>query len=180
MSNQNTPRSFKPMNVKNADMNAYLVDTSQATKIGDVLRLNTTGKVRATSAGTALKVAGIQASNIFSKAGAVRDTSNSEKAVAGDYVYVWDDPNMVFNGQISTYTVTDPYTTRVGSACYDEAGSAGVQYVASSLSTLDTFKVLGPTNDYVNGERSTTGTYAKVRLQFNPNKHFRGVNGVTT
>jgi len=182
MTNVLENRSFVPYgDVKQAEAHEYFSDTSQATKIGDVIRMNTTGKVRATSASTPLLVVGIQASGIFSPSTAtVRDTSNSEKAVAGDKILVYDDPNQVFLGKISTHALTDPYTTGSGSACFDEAGSAGQQYIASSLSTLDTFKVMGPDNNFQNGTRSTTGTNATVRCRFNPNKHIFGVVGVTS
>ncbi len=93
---------------------------------------------------------------------------------------VYDDPNQVFLGKASTYTLADPYTTRVSSACFDEAGSAGVQYVATSLSTLDTWKVMGPDNNFQTGTRSTTGANATVRLRFNQYKHVHGAATPTT
>jgi len=175
-------RGFVPHgDPKTIQKNPYFIDTSQATKRGDVIRMNTTGKVRGTTAGTALLAVGVQVGGITSPStGAVRDTSNSVNASAGDFIMVYDDPNQVFLAKTSSYTLTDPYTTRLGSLCFDEAGSAGAQYVATSLSTLDTFKSMGPDNNFQNGFRSTTGANATVRYKFNLNKHIYGHSGVTT
>lgn len=173
MANLNRPLGFKPENIVNASPHEYPVTAAQVTQEGDVLYMSSAGTVGGVNTDL---VIGIQAGNYFAKAGnqgklVARDPGDA--AVAGDKVLVWDDPHMVFIGQISTFTITDPYTTRATAACYDTAGSAGAQYINAAASTLDHWKIKGLSNE-TTGFRSVAGAYAKVRAVFNLDKHIYG------
>jgi len=175
MANLDRKMGFKPKNIKNADSNRYLIATSQVTRHGDVIRMGTSGLVRGTSSGTTAPIVGIQNGAIIDETdGAVNAT-----AVSGDIISVWDDPNEVFVAQIASHQQTDAYVTRTTSLCFDEAGSAGAQYIDDAASSLDSFKVMRASYEE-NGARSTTGTYANVECRINPVKHLYGVAGVTS
>lgn len=178
MSNTDRATGFKPANAKDAVMQEYRITSGQATKCGDVLRMGTSGYVRGSSSGNTLPAVGIQASEIYTKP-TQGITEQKSTADANSYVKVWDNPNEVFEGQISSFSYNDPYVTRISSLCYDEdvSASAGQQEINASASALDTFKVVGLASEE-NGQRSTTGANAKVRCRFNPSKHLYGSFGL--
>lgn len=166
MANIDRKKGFKPQNIGTARTKRDLMATGETTQPGDVLYRNSDGLLTATASTN--KIAGIQASFIKDST----DGTNNATSLAGDFVSIWDDPDEIFVGQISTYAQTDPYTTRVSAGCFDVAGSAGAQYINAAASTLDTFKVLGL--DYEeNGVRSAVGANAKVECTINPGKHER-------
>lgn len=129
----------------------------------DVAIINSAGKVDNYGSGS---IAGLVFGSIIDK------TNRSLKTTAadGDFVNVIVDPDVLFKGQISSYTQTDPYTTRVSTACYDVAGSAGAQYVDASASSNDHVKVIAIDTEIKDGQYSATGSYAKARFRFNPSK----------
>lgn len=167
MANTNRPKGFKPKNIKTAETNRYVITAGETTKDGDVLYLASTGLLSGSAA--AGPVVGVQNGAIIDET----DGLVNATAVAGDIVSVWDNPNEVFVGQISTYTLTDPYTTRATAACYDVGGSAGAQYIDAAASTYDIWKVVRPAYEE-SGVRSAVGAYAKVECRFNPGKHAYG------
>jgi hypothetical protein len=166
MANTSVLLGFKPANVTPFECNRYLIAADETTQEGDVLNIKSTG----TLTGTAGSAVGVQN-------GAINDETdglNNATAVDGDIVKVWDNPVEVFMGQITTFTQTDPYTTRSSAGCYDTAGSAGAQYIDAAVSTNDTWKVLRRAYERKDGSRSAVGAYAKVYCQLNGLKHFRG------
>ena len=142
---------------------------SYAGKPGDAVFIDSNGRATAT-AGITL---GIQVSTPYSVATLAVETTASATAGASEILLVVD-PNVEFVGQISTFAVTDPYTTRSSAACYDVAGSAGAYYINAAASTNDTFKIVRVAEEVATGKQSEVGAYAKVVARFNPVVHFLG------
>ena len=167
MANTDIKIGFHPKNVKTANTVRDLLTTGETTKDGDILYRASTGLLTATASSN--KIAGVQN-------GAILDETDGEinaTSVDGDVVMLWDDPDTVFIGQITEFTQTDPYTTRVSSACFDVAGSAGAQYIDAGATSLDTFKIQRLAYEYDKGSRSEVGVLAKVECTINPGKHER-------
>ena len=167
MTNTNRALGFRPKNIKNAVATRYIVTAAQVIEVGDVVSIDSAGTVVIGAGGPIL---GVAASNMIdTDTGLVKAT-----AEASDTISVWDDPNEVFVGQISTFAATDPYTTRSSAACYDVAGSTGAQYINAAASTQDAFRVkkLAWEED---GKASIAGAYAKVEFRINNLKHVYGV-----
>ena len=167
MANKNVLLGFKPKNIKNATANIYNLTATETLKQNDVCYLASTGLITAT-VGPIVGVA--QGPQRDGTTGLVKTTSE-----AGDKISIWDDPWEIFIGLISTYAATDPYTTRTSADSYDNAGSAGAQYINAAASTNDIWKILKISNEYDTGKESAVGAYAKVECQLNPDKHFRSL-----
>ena len=165
MANTDIKTGFKPLNVKDAVLYRDLLTTGETTKDGDILYRASTGLLTATASTN--KIAGVQAGAILDESDGFINTTS----VDGDMVMIYANPDEVFVGQITTFAQTDPYTTRVSSACFDVAGSAGAQYIDAGATTLDTFKVQRVTAEYDTGALSAVGAYAKVECTINPDKH---------
>jgi len=171
MPNTDLKKSFEPIDPGLYRPQEYLCDASFAAKAGDVVYLDSAGRVTDTASGVAL---GIQVSAIYSVATLQVETTGSSTAEESA-VLVISDPNVRFRGQISTFTQTDPYTTRSSAGCYDVAGSAGAQYVDAAASTNDTIKVIERSHEYEKGGKSEVGAFAKCEFAFNQLKHAYGV-----
>lgn len=167
MANTSILKGFTPKNIKNASLSRDLLTTGETTQDGDILYRASTGLLTATASTN--KIVGIQCGAIIDET----DGETNDTSVAGDIVSVWDDPNEVFIAQLTTFAQTDPYTTRVSSACYDVAGSAGAQYIDAAATSLDSMKILRLSYEYDTGARSVVGAYAKVECVINPDKHER-------
>jgi hypothetical protein len=170
MANTNIPKSFKAQEYHKSQVVRLLCAASFAGQGGigggsDVAIINSAGKVDNYGSGS---IVGLVMGAIVDK------TNGSLKTTAadGDFINVIADPDVLFKGQISNYTQTDPYTTRVSTACYDVAGSAGVQYVDAGANSNDHIKVINISTEIKDGAYSATGNYAKARFRFNPSKHF--------
>lgn len=149
-----------------------LLVNSVTAKKGDVMFMASSGLIQLTRVDT--YIAGVAASNIINGlTGDVEATSSSSR---GDYMMVYADPDAIFVGQITTYALTDPYTTHTGSTAFDIAGTTGVQYVDAGASTYDEVIVIGPEPDYGQASQpmSVVGAYAKVSFKFNPANHVFG------
>jgi hypothetical protein len=167
MANTSVLLGFKPKNVDGAKANDYFVTATETLKQSDVCYMASTGLTTATAG----VIQGIAAGPQWDPdTGLVKAT-----AEAGDKIKIWDDPWEIFIGQITTYAATDPYTTRASAACYDNAGSAGAQYINKAASTNDIWKILKLSDEYDTGKQSAVGAYAKVECQLNPDKHFRSL-----
>lgn len=166
MANTSRPMGLKPRNIKDAETNQYVVTAAQVIVAGDVVSLDSAGTV---IIGDSLPI-GVAASNMVDSV----DGSIKATAEAGDTISIWDDPNEVFVGQISTFAATDPYTTSSSAACYDIAGATGVQYIDAAATSNDTFKIKRLSWEE-NGKKSIAGAYAKVECRFNNLKHVYGV-----
>lgn len=168
MSNLNLARSFQPqMERKDLLIVSTFATASLASKPGDVVILTSAGRSGAYSSGPTY---GIQSQEILDQfTGQVKVT-----AAVDDVVNVVVDPTVVFRGQISVFTKTDPFTTSVSAACYDIAGAAGAQYVNAGVSSNDTARVVGLSTEEATGQPSLIGNYAKCLFQFNLNVHYLG------
>jgi hypothetical protein len=80
------------------------------------------------------------------------------------------DPFQLYIGEITTFALTDPYTTLTRTAAFDVAGSTGVQYIDAGASSNDQIQVICLASEYDTGSRSAIGANAKVIFQFNPDK----------
>jgi len=169
MANTDRKVGFQPKNIKDAETRKYKILAAETTQSGDVLEMDSTGYVKAYAGGP---IVGVQNGAITSNASATKG-ENIATAATGDTVSLWDDPFELFVGQIAEFTLTDPYTTRATAACYDNAGSAGAQYINNAVSTNDTWKI-HRLNSEQNGTESAVGAYAKVECSFNPGKHLYG------
>jgi len=167
MANVDRADGFTPINlVSTLPPNKYTMAADETTKKGDIVFIDSDGLIT----GTAGIIAGIQASAFWTPA----DGSVNATSVAGDEVMIYDDPFLVFRAQISTFTATDPYTTRSSAACYDVAGSAGAQYINAAASTQDLFKIMSLTTEPNTPAMSVAGANAKVLARFNILKHMFG------
>jgi hypothetical protein len=171
MANANIPRGGEVFRPDLYAPERWLVNDAETTKHGDTLFLNSSGEATATDG----VILGLQVGRI--RNGYTGDVISDDTADAdrGDYAMVYTDPYTVFSIQLSTGAATDPYTTRATGACFDIAGSTGVEYVDVAASTNDTIKVLGIAPEPSSGGAlSATGAYQKKYCQYNPAKHFRG------
>lgn len=172
MANTNIPKSF---NVESFDKRLVVraaCANTLAAKGGqnggqDIVIINSSGKAAPYGSGILYGLAW----------GSILDKNTLDvKATAadGDFLNVITDPNAVFSGQLSSYALTDPYTTAPTAATYDVAGSAGAQYVDAAASSNDHIKVVTVDTELKEGSYSATGNYAKAKFRFNPVKHFQG------
>jgi hypothetical protein len=169
MANNNLPKGFKPKNVELARKNEYVIKASETSKPGDVLYFDASAGTLTATPHANNPICGVQASYI--KSSTTGDINAT--AVAGDLVDVWDDITTEYVGQISTFTATDPVTTKAAAACYDVAGNAGLQYIDAAASTYDVWKVIKL--DYENNvKKSIAGAYAKVLCVLNPTRCAKG------
>lgn len=166
MTNRSRRLGFRPRNIKNAELTRMLITAGQVTNHGDVLYVDSNGTL---ALGGTTPVAGVQNGQIVDGT----TYKNKTTAEAGDWVWVWNDPNTVFVGEITTFAQTDVYTTRSGAAAYDVAGTTGVQYIDAAASTLNNCKILGLAAEET-GKFSVAGANAKVEFVFNPLIHLRG------
>lgn len=167
MANVDRANGFRPKNIKNADMNKYVITAGQVVTVGDLVYFDSAGTLVIGDTGG--RIAGIVGTEMTEY-----DTGkNIATATAGDYCGVWDNPLEIFIGQTSSFAATDPYTTASGADCFDIVTTTGAQYINAASSTYDTMKVLRLSWEEV-GRKSIAGAYAKVECQINMLKHARG------
>ncbi len=175
MANANLPNGFELIYPKDAPCLDYLVANADALEKGDTVYLDSSGYASDTASGVVL---GVAMSNMIrgtgSDAGKVISGATTSSTTYYDYISVCIHSEAIFKAQISTGALTSPYTTRSSAACYDEAGTYGVQYINAAASTNDTWKVLGAAAELGNGSKSVAGTYQKVYCKINPLKHAFG------
>ena len=124
----------------------YPLASTQTIAIGDAVILNSAGRVEIAVAASSTELLGVAASGC---------TTSTE----GDAIYVWDNPNMLFEAMASTGALADSYTTRSRAACFDLAGTTGEMYVNAALSTEDLFKCIGEcAKDPSSGADSAVGS----------------------
>jgi len=137
------------------------VEASATITKGDMVYINSDGRVGiATSATTAGDFLGVAASSVTS-------------ATVGDPILVYDNPRQIFQGQISTGALADPYTTRSLAACFDLAGTTGVQYINAASATSTMAKIIGVGKE-PNGSASATGLYQKKLFRIARGAHAFG------
>lgn len=150
--------------VENEDYHApreWVVAGSEAIAIGDVVYINSAGRIALATSSTAA-VSGVAASPV------------TASAAAGDKIKVFDHPRQKFAAMVSTGALTDPYTHFTSTSCYDLTGATGAQYVNAAASTYDIFKCVGLTSDPVTGEDSVVGTNQMKVWVVNHSKHQLG------
>ena len=141
----------------------YPVAGSVAIAIGDVVILNSAGRVTIGASNTAKGLyLGVAA------------TSVTSSAAADDEILVWDNPEQIFQGQCSgNGALADPYTTRSGGACFDIEGTTGIMEINEDSSTYDVFRIIGVGKE-PDGTASAVGANQKKLCKFNPLAHAYG------
>jgi len=163
MANKDIPNGLKPNHNVMVQSREYTLASGLAAKDGDTIFMSSGGLPTATPG----LVLGVAAGDIIDISGNIVATSTT-----GSKLQIYDDQNTVFISQISIGAATDPYTTKLTTACFDVAGSSGAQYINAAASTNDLYKVVGVANE-PNGSVSAFGAYQKVLCMINPVKHFR-------
>ena len=146
--NLDAPQGFKPVDINGASKSRlHETAASQTIAKGDAVIMNSAGQIEIalSSSGTLLGVAGSAV------------TSSS----AGDDIWVYDDPNQVFEGQCSgTYAIT------INSTFVDIEGTTGIMEINENASTEKVIQVLHM------DPNSSVG--ANARVYFNIVKHQLG------
>jgi hypothetical protein len=172
MANADIPIGFELIYPKDAPCFDYLIANADALAKGDTVYLDSSGYASDTASGVVL---GVAMDNMRrGTTGAVIDGATTSSTTYYDYISVCVHSEAIYKAQISTGALTSPYTTRSSAACYEEAGTYGVQYINAAASTNDTWKVIGAAAEYGNGSKSAVGTYQKVYCKINPLKHAFG------
>jgi len=162
MANVNLPNGFQPVlptNISQPKITEYVVAASQTIAKGDAVILHTDGTVIVATA-TSSGLLGVAASACAS-------------ATAGDKIYVYDDPEQIFEAQVAgAIGRTSIYTTATSSACYDLVATTGGMYVNDSGTTYDIFKIVGfPDRNYFNKNAVNDLDSAYPRAYVKINKH---------
>ena len=164
MANTDKPNGFRPAygEVYHSP-HKWTVAGSEAIAVGDVVYLNSDGRVAFAAAGQNGDLLGVAA------------TAVTTAATTATEIWVWDHPLQVFEGQYSgNGALTDPFTTRSSAACFALAGTTGIQEINESSSTGDCFKIVGVGRDPANGEVSAVGANQRVKCRLNLAKHVFG------
>jgi len=171
MANLNLNSSFQVVDPHLYQPIKFLLNASYAAKNGDAASLGTDGY--ATDTLTAVML-GIQQSGIIQVSDSTVDSAASSSD-ATHYANFVVDVNVMFKGKISTFTATDPYTTRSGAACYDiDNTTAGQQFINAAAHSLDQIKVVALSTELDTGLESAVGSNAQVFAKINPLSHFLG------
>lgn len=169
MANTSIRKSFSVVDIEKQTPKKYLLTNGATVSKGDVMYMAAAGTVDETVNAGAL--IGFNATNMIN--GLTGEVVTTAVATRGDYVMIYDDPNVEFTGELTTYAATDPITTLASAACYDVAGNTGVQYVNAAASTNDEIRVKRLSIE-PNGELSAVGANAKCVFMFNSAKHLFG------
>jgi len=173
MANDNVRNSFNIINSDCEELKSleYEVEADFTGQPKDVVWLDSAGRV--TTTGAAGAVLGIQISEIYGADDKVVETVGS--AVAGESKCLVNcDPNVIFEGVITTGALADAYTTRSAAACFDVAGSAEAQYVDAAANTRDEIKVIGASHELDTGTVSAVGANQRKKFMFNKLTHVFG------
>jgi len=137
--------------------------TSAATiAIGDAVIIDSAGRVSVATAASSTELLGVAASAVTS-------------ATEGDPIYVWDNPDMLFEAMASTGALADSYTTRSRAACFDLAGTTGEMYVNAAASSEDLFKCIGEcAKDPSSGADSAVGSNQMKYWKISSGAHVYG------
>lgn len=169
MANTSIRTGFSVINAEKYTPAKYLLTNGATMSAGDVVYMADAGTVDETV--NAGKLLGILASNMVN--GLTGEIVTTAVSTRGDFVMVYDDPNLEFTGEITTYAATAPITTLTSTSCYDVAGNTGLQYVNAAASTNDEVRVKRLWNEPT-GDLSAVGANAKCVFMFNSAKHLFG------
>src|SRR3990167_3587512 len=98
----------------------------------------------------------------------------SAAAAVGSSIWVYDDPEQVFEAMVDTGALADPYTTRSAAAAFDLEGTTGAFNVNGNASAQDLFKCVGLSKDPVTGLDSEVGANQMKLWKINPAAHVYG------
>jgi hypothetical protein len=143
----------------------YPVAASATIAIGDPVTLDTAGRVTVAVDSSSAFLLGVAATSVTS-------------ATVGDPIFVWDDPDMIFEAMVTTGALTNCYTTRSLAACFDLTGTTGAFYVDAATSSQYLFKCIGEcSKDPVTGRDSAVGTKQMKFWKITPATHVYGTIG---
>jgi len=160
MANKDIPNGFKPIG-RYAQQTLWPATASQTIVAGDMVFLDSAGRVSIATTSTAA-VMGVAASSVVS-------------STAGDDIYVYDNPLQRFSGQCSgDGALADPYTCFTSGSCFDIEGTTGIMEINEDATTYDIVKVVGVGYDPLTGNSSEVGTNQRKIFIINPVKHQLG------
>ena len=171
MSNTSLKNGFQILDQETYKAKAYPFNASTEITAGDIVYMTDAGY--ADDSVNSGKLLGIAGSNIFNGLTLDLVTDTDSSTTRGDFIMVYDSPELEFTGELTEFTLTDPITTLASSACYDGAGTTGVEYVDAGASSNDEIRVKRLWNE-PNGDKSVAGAYAKCVFMFNSAKHLYG------
>jgi hypothetical protein len=169
MANTNQPQSFK---IAGPVDETYVVTFNNVAsgvsfKPGDVVYVDSNGYQTSVSG----KILGLALTGVLDTNGVPATSGGSGNNYT---VKVNTDPRLTMIAQVTTFAVNDLYdTANARAACFDIAGSSGVQYIDAGASSTDDIVIIGLASEFDTGIQSEVGSYAKVFCQFNPTRHFR-------
>lgn len=163
MANSNIPKGFIPSRVHPYyEPHKWTVAGSQAIAVGDMVALNSDGRVALYADTTIALILGVAASPV------------AATAAVGDEIWVFDNPLQVFEGQCSgNGALANAYTCGNSlAACFDMEGATGVQQIDENSTTNDIIHVVGgvPT-DVMTGQESAVGANQRKFFRINTIKH---------
>lgn len=164
MANKDLPNGFLPAYGEQYHApHSWVVAGIEAIAVGDVVSLNSDGRVALATSSTNGYLLGVAATPV------------AATAAAGDAILVWDNPMQVFEGQTSgDGALTDPYTTGSSANCFALEGTTGIQEINEDSNTYDVFKVVGRGRDPKSGEESAYSTNMRELVRLNLAKHVFG------
>lgn len=174
MANLDRANGFTIVSPEKYTPRKYLLVNATTLGDGEVAFMASSGLVQAARSDTYIVgvVTGSMRNGVTDEVVTIAATADSSR---GDYVMVYDDPNAQFVGQITTYALTDPYTTKTETTCFDLTLTTLVQEIDAGASTYDEVQVVAPAPDPVTGDLSIVGVNAKVVFQFNKKNHVFGI-----
>lgn len=144
----------------------YPVAASQSIVAGDVVTLDSAGRVIIAVANSTTYLLGVAQTPS-------KDKDGNYLAVDSD-IWVYDNPRQVFEAACTTGALADVYTTRSAAACFDLTGTTGAMYVNAAASSQDLFKCVGASKDPITGVDSVAGSNAMKLWTINPAAHVYG------
>jgi hypothetical protein len=147
---------------KNPSPRKYPVASGATIAIGDPVTTDSNGRITVGVSASSTFLTGVAATSVTS-------------ATVGDPIYIWDDPNMIFEAMASSGALADDYTTYSADLAFDLAGTTGAFYVDAGNSSYNLFKCVGEcSKDPVTGSNSATGTDQMKYWKISPLAHTYG------
>lgn len=167
MSNTDRPNGFRPVeghwNGAISVPHVWPASSGATIARGDMVYLDSAGRIAIATSSTAA-VIGVAATPVSA-------------AAAGDSIWVFDDPNQVFEGQCSgSGALADPYTCATSTSCFDLEGTTGIMEINEDSSSYDIIQVIGVGYDPLTGEPSAVGTNQRKYFKINRAKHQLNTN----
>lgn len=164
MANVDSPKGFKPaVGAPYFPPTKWGLTASETIAVGDMVYVTSAGRVSIATSSTSGYILGVAATSCSS-------------ATVDDPIYVWDNPNQLFEGQCSgSGALADPYTCHTAASCFDLEGTTGIQEINEDATTYDIIQVVGVAKDPVTGVDSAVGANQRKVFKINWTKHAFGI-----